>query len=41
VYLVLYAVGDKETTVKQTSMDVVVLAVCICVLCVGIPEIGS
>ena len=39
VYLLLYAVGEKETTVTQTPTDVVLLAVSISVLCVGIPEI--
>jgi len=29
VYLFLYAVGEKDTTVKQTSMNVVLLAVCV------------
>jgi len=37
-YLVLYAGGEKEMTVKQTSKDVMHLAVCISVLCVGFPE---
>jgi hypothetical protein len=43
VYLVLYvyAVDKKETSVKQTSTEVVLLAVCISVLFVGIPEIDS
>jgi len=41
VYLFSYAIGEKETTVKQTSTDVVLLAVCISVPCVGITEIDS
>ena len=40
-YVVFYAVGEKETTVKQTSTYVVHLAVCISVLCVGITEVSS
>jgi len=34
----LYAAGEKGTTVKQTSTDIVLLAVCISVLYVGIRE---
>jgi hypothetical protein len=43
VQLLIYffAVGEKENAVKQTSMDIVLLAVGISVLCVGIPEIDS
>jgi len=41
VYLFSYAIGERETTVKQTSTDVVLLAVCISVMCVGITEIDS
>jgi hypothetical protein len=37
----VYAVGKKETSVKQTSTEVVLLVVCIFALCVGIPEIDS
>jgi len=37
----LYAVYEKETTVKQTSTDVVLLGFGITVLCFGIPEIDS
>jgi len=37
----LFAVGEKETTVKQTYTDVVLIAVCISILCIGIPEINS
>ena len=40
-YLVLYVVGEKETTVKPTSTDVVFSMVYISLLCVGIPEIDS
>jgi len=40
-YLVLYAVGEKETTVRQTSTDVVLSVVCIFLLFIGIPEIDS
>jgi hypothetical protein len=36
--LVLHTVGAKETTVKQTSTDVVLSVVFISLLCVGIPE---
>jgi len=40
-YLVLYAVGEKKWTVKQTSMEVVLSLVWISLLFIGIPEIGS
>jgi len=37
----LYAVDEKETTVRETYMDVVLLAVSISFLCVGIAKIDS
>jgi hypothetical protein len=37
----LYAVGEKETTVRQTSTVVGLFAVYISVLCVRYPEIDS
>jgi len=40
-YLMLHAVGEKETTFEQTSTDVVLLVVCISILCIGIHEIAS
>jgi hypothetical protein len=39
--LVLYTVCEKETTVKQTSTDVVLSVVCIYLLCIGIDGIDS
>jgi len=40
-YLVFYAEDEKETTVKETSTDVVLLAICFSFLCIGNPEIDS
>jgi hypothetical protein len=37
----VYVVVEKERTVKQTSTNVVILAVYISFLCVGITEIHS
>jgi hypothetical protein len=36
---VLYAVGEKETTVNQISAGVSLLAVCIYVLFAGVPRL--